>query len=894
MLADGGDRYIRGGGVSVYLRDSFTYTLIATSDNLNLNTPEYLIVNVKVHLHSNVLIAVLYRRPHGYVISDFINNFSSIMHLYKNIIIMGDFNSDMLKQYYESIYIQNFISEYALHLVPHGATHHIGESNSHLDLMIVDSCDKVVMHDKSASPFIAGHDYIFLDFQLRVVCPTTKVVKSRDFRNFAPDVFKQFVTSAINSSTSWVDTCNPNVEDLSTTFYAIVNNALDRFAPIRIRQVSKPSAPWLTPGIKTKLRQRDRLYKRAVRTRSNVLLCEYRLLRKQLKNTLKCARDEYFLRTLPCINDSAKVWSFLKKAGLVKTTHNSPLHCFLAHDLNAHYSSITHRHPQCSENDLSLILSRPIPRSRSQFSFNPVDYILVHQTALVCLSKSRGKSPDGLPLSYFKETLTFIVPLLVKLFNSSISTGIYPSIWKKSFVIPLNKISTPKSYSDTRPIANLSHIAKIFDKIIASQITSFLESNNLLSPRQSGFRRLFSTQTALLRITEDIRQAIDQGQVVVLVLFDFSKAFDSINHKLLLSAMHDLGFSDLALQWVHSYLTGRTQSVIDLDGNATDSLPNNSGVPQGSNSGPIFFIIFINTIFSYLRYCNDTCMAFADDLQLFLVSTLERLNSTISELNRDAAGVVAWSRDNGLDLNVTKTKAIIFGSSHNLNKLKSREVASVVIEGCTIPYSDNVKNLGVQFSADLSWNKHVAQISRNIHATLHGLKFRGALLSVPVKKLLVNSLVVPHVDYACIIYDDVPEYLNVKLQRLLNCALRFVFSVKRDAHISPYRRAMNWLTVKTRRNYFKCSMMYSVLTTDTPSYLRELYREVGPEVRRSRRLASSSFSLPLSRTNMLDKSFVTTSVRLWDSLPVNIKDLPSLAAFKNALFRFLFTNVDTH
>ena len=212
------------------------------------------------------------------------------------------------------------------------------------------------------------------------------------------------------------------------------------------------------------------------------------------------------------------------------------------------------------------------------------------------INSSKGQSPDNLKLTQCKDLLPALVPSLTLIFNTSIKTNTFPYLWKFGYIIPLNKVSQPKSLNDTRPITNLSHISKAFDKILTSQIIQYLESHNLIDNYQFGFRHSHSTQTALLYLLEHIRTALDNKQVVILMLFDFSKAFDSLDHRILLLRLRQIGFSDPTLAWVYSYLSGRQQAVIDPDGNPSDYMGTTSGIPQGSNLGPIMFLIYINSI----------------------------------------------------------------------------------------------------------------------------------------------------------------------------------------------------------------------------------------------------------------------------------------------------------
>lgn len=267
---------------------------------------------------------------------------------------------------------------------------------------------------------------------------------------------------------------------------------------------------------------------------------------------------------------------------------------------------------------------------------------------LYCLPKARSRSLDGLSLAYFKDIFSIIAPFFTELYNLSITSGIYPSIWKKSIIVPHNKVAIPTAAADTRPVANLPHFGKVFDSLITQQIISYLEENMLISPSQSGFRSNHSTETALVKIAEDIRCGADKGLVTFLLLFDFKRAFDSICHELLIYKLKELNFSREAIIWLHSYVTGRSQAVIDTDGSTSRFLPSTSGVPQGSSPGPVIFLIFINSIISTLRHCSSTCMLFADDLQVYIQCHPSKFEETVAKLNEDANAVVGWAKENGL------------------------------------------------------------------------------------------------------------------------------------------------------------------------------------------------------------------------------------------------------
>ncbi|CAB4039969.1 Hypothetical predicted protein, partial [Paramuricea clavata] len=252
------------------------------------------------------------------------------------------------------------------------------------------------------------------------------------------------------------------------------------------------------------------------------------------------------------------------------------------------------------------------------------------------------------------------------IFTASINTGIFPYEWKASRVTLVFKSGTRNNPGNYRPISIIPCVAKIFEKIIFDQLHGYLDSNNLLNKCQSGFRPFHSTLTALLEATSDWSMNIDNGLINGVVFIDLKKAFDTIDHQIILQKLKNYGIDENSLTWFHSYLTDRTQKC-RVNGQLSDSVPVACGVPQGSSLGPLLFLIYINDLPNCLDH--TTARMFADDTSISYASdSAKELQNVI---NTELKGLSDWLTTNKLSLNIVKTEFMVVGSRQRIKTLNT-------------------------------------------------------------------------------------------------------------------------------------------------------------------------------------------------------------------------------
>ncbi len=277
----------------------------------------------------------------------------------------------------------------------------------------------------------------------------------------------------------------------------------------------------------------------------------------------------------------------------------------------------------------------------------PVDVETVILT-IKSLNETRSVGCDGISLNFIRDSLCMIVFYLTVIVNTSLTTGVFPEIWKHAMVIPLFKKGDQENVSNYRPISLLPVLSKILEKIVSNQLLDFLLKNNLLSNSQHGFRPNLSTESALLKVTDAIYGNMDNKMISLLTLCDLSKAFDSVSHSILLKKCAILNIDSF---WLNSYLKNRTQSV-KLNKTLSSKVSLQFGVPQGLILGPVLFNIYVNDMKHYISDC--TLVQYKDDTQLLHQGHLEKLNEIIHQTEDTLKKIKTYSSKNGLMVNATK------------------------------------------------------------------------------------------------------------------------------------------------------------------------------------------------------------------------------------------------
>ena len=641
------------------------------------------------------------------------------------------------------------------------------------------------------------------------------------------------------------------------------------------------------------LKQRRRYFERKYRrTRSGAYKRVYKLMCRCTNSAITTRHKEHFAEKIDVSSGSKMAWKQAQK--LLSTTdeptENSPTDTVkLCDSLQAFFNDKINK---ISLNISSLIASLQLPNLPHSTSCPKLQNSLTtfHQVTeddvkrIITSSPPKTSGADVMPTWLLLQCLETLAPSFSRLFNLSLSSGVFPESFKSARVTPLiKKPGLDKTvYSNYRPISNLAFLGKTLERIVLEQLQCHMDCEPALNPNQSAYRRLHSTETALNRITNDILSPMDNRKVTIMSMFDFSAAFDTIDHQILLERLTiNFNITQTVLHWLSSFLTDRQQTVYIGQSHASSSATVSRGVPQGSVLGSVLYAMYTSPIYHIVRDHGLNGHQYADDTQILISCHVADLQSTITRVEACVGDMVRWLLLNNLCLNSYKTELLLFGTKQQLAKVSQAVQLNVSTD--VIKCTQSARNLGVWLDDKLIFDIQAGQICQSCMLNIKKLAKIRRYLTPQSAAVLGAAIVASKLDYCNSILTGISSTNIQRLQRIQYALARVIHRVPWREHITPTITKLHWLPVQQRIHFNLALLTWKALHLRQPSYLAELLNQRSTNGEHNLRDRGIMLVLPPTSTQLGDRAFSCAAPRLWNSLPASVRSSPSLPSFKSNL-----------
>lgn len=884
------NRASHGGGVAIYIHSSVSYKEHKElTYNIN-NEFESIFIELVTKNHSkNLLIGEVYRTPHSNFrssIERYENLLQRLTSASRNVILGTDQNIDFMKLHEDrnSDFLNICTSNGYMPCInkPTRITTH---SASLIDNIYIKGAVKVTDAFVISTP-ISDHLPIMIlsnSFQTESFQSV-----SFDSRKFTPRIYESIESDLINQN--WDMLNDMNISEAYDHFASKLQSIIDLRAPIKTITVRKENIrrePWFTRSLQNSSKRLSKLYKEHIADHSNQAAHDrYKEYRNLYNKTKKLAKSQYYIqRFRDYKNDMKKTWSLVntltgrinRKKSSIKSLDNNGVQITnpksIADLFLHHFASVS----SPSSKQINFDNFSHIPQSNNSFFLVPTDYGEILET-LGRIKSKNSRGCDDLSTKLLKNIRIGIAHPLQIIINKSFSEGVFPTPLKCAKVIPIHKGNAKNVASNYRPIALLPAISKIFEKIIAKRVVKFLESNNLLSNHQYGFRKSHSTIDAVTEFTLSVIDNLINDRITLATYVDFSKAFDKINHIILLYKMSLYGIRGQALELFKSYLNGREFYVTCNNTSSDKSKINGVGVPQGSVLGPLLFLLYINDLPNYL---NDTkVILFADDTTLYDSAT--NLNELFQRMNRNLVQLEKWCTNNQISVNLTKTKYMLFTKKKNTtNNIPPLQYLNISIERVTF-----FKFLGIVIDESLTWHQHANHVKLKIAQGLYILNALKNITTPEVRKSIYYSLIHSHLTYGFLLWGKAQQKSIKPLQISQKKAVRKIENGSYNAHTDPIFAKHKILSLEKLHKLQSLQFMHKLHLSILPRALINLLsRFKAPNHINTRH--GHIFRAPQTQLKLAHSSILFHGPRYYQSLPHHMYNILNFKTFSKRCKRYI-------
>ena len=464
-----------------------------------------------------------------------------------------------------------------------------------------------------------------------------------------------------------------------------------------------------------------------------------------------------------------------------------------------------------------------------------------------------------------------LTPMLTDVFQSSINEGYVPSQWREANVCGIYKKGQKTEPSNYRPVSLTSVICKILEHIVHSHIMGHLEQHKILVDNQHGFRSKHSTETQLILTTNDIARSLEKGETIHMAILDFAKAFDKVPHERLLGKLDHYGIRGPLHMWIRHFLTDRTQKVVC---NGAESQPKRvtSSVPQGTVTGPLQFLIYINDLPKKLK---NNVRLFADDCVVYASG---KTTAELSSLQADLKILEEWQNTWAMEFNASKCYIMKFTNS--------KQPPDLDYSFCNQPLKVVPSNpyLGIEFDNQLNWGTHIEKTVSKANRVLGVLKRNLWFCAKEVKETAYKTLVRPILEYGSCAWAPYKKTHIKKVESVQRKAARFCMQDHRQrSSVTKMLTKLDWETLEDRRRKDRMTMTYKI-RNDLVGIVADKYFQT-PRAGKveTRNNSKSNLTQMYPAKDVYKYSFIPRASREWNQLPIKAREAKSLEAFKNVI-----------
>lgn len=868
-------------GLATYVHNSIIH-LTRRRQDLETDAVECMWLEVKSSKSSPLLVGILYR--HGNETWPWYDDFQKMFDNVKkknssDVLLLGDFNLNLFESRpaWETTY-----SVLGLKMIIDSPTRVTDKTSTLIDHIYTNNKSRVLGTDVPEIS-ISDHYPVCCSWALKLDKPIPKNQHtSIHYRSM-----KNFNRVAFLNDLHWTPFLsvfsNSNPDDALAEWYRIFLSVLDKHAPIREKRIKHPHCPkWLTNEIRVAMEIRNELKRDKNRVE------EFRAQRNHVKYLVREAQKQLFKKLMNDKKDIISVWRAIN--AFTKPKQSRACTDISADTFNDHFTTVAdrvlqNRNVQSNFTISDRLLQFCASKLNSKTSFRIPSISMFEVGKFISQMKNKKSlGHDTINASFLKISLPYIVEPITYILNLCIRDSHFPSAWKVAKVIPLPKTKDLSDPNKFRPISLLPSLSKPFEKHVQKHLYNFLESHDLLYSLQSGFRAKYSCETALVHLINRWQTAINNENMTGAVFLDFTKAFDLVNHELLVNKLSAYHICPETVSFFKSYLCNRSQYVY-LNGKMSTVGSVKHGVPQGSILGPLLFSIYINDLPLHITNQTVTCSLFADDATLD--SSAKDVPSISANLQSSLDEVSNWCDDNFMVPNPAKTESMLVTSrqKHQTHppplqlSLCSHSIEQVATH----------RLLGVTLDNELSWAPHVQAVRKKVARNVYLLSKLKPFTDVQTRTLFYHAHVKPHLDYASCVWDGCSD-ANMKQLNSLHRRAAKVILAEKTSSTDEKLAMLKFLPLKKSRIFNKCVMLRKALITHTPPYLTELFQYAPQRPHRAARVSNNILNIPKPRVDLFKQSFSYSGAKLWNSLPARVASAPSMKRFKERLHKYLLNS----